>query len=94
MLQDTQEVHGPVTILHTRGGHYYSDEQPQRVHEDMALASFDLLGSIKPVVTNSIRRFDGLRPETYASRMPRKLDFTGDCGRLGGLFAGNGKSGS
>jgi hypothetical protein len=61
MPQDTQKELGSVTILHTRGSHHDSDEQPQGVHQDMALAPFDLFSTIKAYGPSAISRFDALR---------------------------------
>ncbi len=61
MPQDAQEELRSVAILHARSSHHHRDEQPQRVHQDVALAAFDLFGAVKARVPSSIGRFDGLR---------------------------------
>src|SRR5262249_38735781 len=47
MPQEAQQELGSVAILHTRGGHNDGHEQPQRIHQDMALAAFALLSPVK-----------------------------------------------
>src|ERR1041384_3387394 len=61
MPQEAQKELGAVTILHACGRHHYSNEQPQRVYQDMALAPFDLFGTIKACGPSAIGGLDALR---------------------------------
>jgi hypothetical protein len=46
MAQHVQQRHGPVVVLHTGGGNDHTEEQPEGIDEDMALAALDLLPRI------------------------------------------------
>jgi hypothetical protein len=46
MPQPLQHLHGADGVLHTRRGDDHAEEQPEGIHEDMALAALDLLTGI------------------------------------------------
>jgi hypothetical protein len=49
VLQDVQQNHGPVTVLHAGGRNHYREEQPEGVDEDVPFAAVDVFGLVVAV---------------------------------------------
>jgi hypothetical protein len=62
---------GSVSILHARGGNGKSDDQAHRIDDEVALSTFDLLGSIEIALSTLRRGAIGLRINDSRCRLTR-----------------------
>ena len=51
---------GGAAVVHIGGRHHHGDQQPQRVHQDMALAAVDLLAAVLADLLSALGRLDRL----------------------------------
>ena len=49
MLQDVQQKHGPVTVLHAGGRNHYREASPEGVDAEVPCAAVDVLGLVVAV---------------------------------------------
>src|SRR3954466_2365890 len=75
ILDRPQQRLDTVVILHIRPRHHHRDQQPQRVHQDVALPPLDLLARVEALDPADLGRLDRLAVE--APPPPPRVVFGG-----------------
>ena len=55
-----EHLRGRPAVVHVGGRHHHGDQQPQRVHQDMAFAAVDLLAAVGAALLAALGRLDQL----------------------------------